>query len=254
MAGYRTLLHASIAATAGVALVFLSLILSCVPLRAAELSVRGPECFQKALGTTVMTSDGKVRFSLRDLYADYNIPGKPDTIIAIDPAEIDLSFFECNSKLSPNGAIQVNGVSVNLLGAVPVDSAKPQPITLSMLDTAKNAIEFFSENSINNLKDWVPRGSLHGLKLYQVVTNTRSGVPTERSHYLGAKLVGRSPGGRYVRISCLDFDFSHDRYCELTGQFTADTRYAFAIPTEFMSDWRSYCAVAEDYFSAHLEK
>jgi hypothetical protein len=133
-----------------------------------------------------------------------------------------------------------------------VDSSQAAAVSIS--GTGKNAIEFFSENSINETRDWVSRGERFGLRLFQVVTSTKSGIPTESSKFLGAMLVGHSSSGRYVRISCLDFDYARDRYCELYEQFTPNTKLTLAVPTNSLWNWKKYCSDAEAFFLERLER
>lgn len=219
---------------------------------AADMLQRGQECFSHLEGTKALTPDHRVRFSLRALTMDYNVPDLKEVVIDVEPALLDLAFFECNPKLSPAGAVQAEGVGLNLSsGSSPSSNLYPVGIGISAM--AHKGLSEYDAYAIK-IGFLIPRGQRFGLDLYQNVTRTKNGIPQPDSSFLGAKFIGRSPGGLYARLDCVDFDYTKDRYCHLSEELTDDVLLSVEIPTEKLADWSRYSEIGEKYFLDHAEK
>lgn len=223
----------------------------------AEL-LYGPRCLEKLRQTTAVNAQGRLRFALHKPEVPYSPDRPPDTILTVDPARTDIRLLDCTPRLSPDGALQVNAVSFWLTGGP--DSVLDKDIApargafwATFAAMAPSAIEYFSKESIQK-GYWLPKGLRFGLSRYQHVIGFVNGKPSADSHYLGAYFVGTTPGGHFIRISCVDFDVTLDIACNLDVQMQSDVLLGMEIPTGKLEKWPQYVAPAEKYFSQNLER
>lgn len=216
--------------------------------------VYGAKCLDRLAGTAAIARDGKVRFALHDLNAPYP-RDRADTIIAIEPGRLDLTFFSCAPRLAPSGAIQTGGVTFIVDGKAANSAGIKSAIGrfyVSVSDMWPDAIRWGANLSLRQ-KSWEPRGKQFGLDRYQQIVGVKDGKKTKDVRYLGANYVGETASGHFLRISCVDFDLSLIVFCRMTVQIKNDVMLTIEIPTKNLARWPEYSALAEVYFNEHVE-
>lgn len=215
----------------------------------AQAPLIGLECFKKLHETAALTRDGKVRFALHSITVPYGGNRRADTILDIEPAFLDLKFFQCAPRIAPGGAIQVNGLSV----AIPAAPSSSKSLTLGFQDMAPQALQNFEKKAAKN-NWWISRPPQFGMRRYQTVTKVIDGRIMPDAHFLGATYTGNSDSGHFVRIKCLDYDVAKSPFCHFEEEVMDDVLMSFMIPSSEISDWKRFGAAGEAFFYSHIEK
>lgn len=242
-----------IAASVTVALVWSTSSLAQTADVSARPSKAGDQCLARLEGTAALDSKGRVRFELRPA-AD-----KGDSVVlAVEPDRFNKEFYLCRSTVEPNGALRAN-IIVKLEGGPEYKGLhRDVPFRGTDFDAvfvggSFRPLTFMKDLSLKS-GSWQPMGEQFGLRRYLRVSGVKDGKLTHDAMYTGAEYVGTSPGGFFVKISCVDFDLKFVAICHLSEELTDYVRVSIGVPPSNLDQWREYSRIAEQYFAEHIER
>jgi hypothetical protein len=211
------------------------------------------KCMEVLKSSSAMKNNS-IRVAIHARSEEYP-PKSPDTIIDVEVARFD-PRAACNPRFAPSGALRLEAISMVLdngpeySGRNPDIGPKSRRFSAGIFKSAEHALSFWAERGIAD-GSWQPHGRRFGLDLYRLVLGLKN--PKIRPVPLGANFIGRSPGGFFVKINCVDFDYTRDIACQLMEELKPDVMLSIVLPTDNIAQWADYSRVAEKYYLENVE-